>query len=72
MVRFGEARSWGDLVWSGAAGEARRGQVRFGLSGSGQARHDVVGQVWCVSALCCVVSWGLASFGPERQVWRVT
>ena len=46
MVRFGEARSRRDLVWYGEAGEARRGQVRFGLSGSGQARHDVVGQVW--------------------------
>ena len=64
MVRFGEARSRRDLVWYG--------EVRFGLAGFGQARHDVVGQVWCVSALCCVVSWGLASFGPERQVWRVT
>ena len=49
MVRFGEARSGRDLVWYGEAGEARRGKVRFGLSGSGRARQDVVGQGWRVT-----------------------
>ena len=72
MVRFGEARKRRDLVWYGEAGEARRGQVRFRLSGVGQARHDVVGQAWSVAAFCGVLSWGLASYGPVRQVWRVT
>ena len=61
MVRFGEARKRRDLVWYGEAGEARRGQVRFRLSGVGQARHDVVGQVRSGKSWC----------GTRVGVWRV-
>ena len=68
MVRLGEARSRRDLVWYGEAGEARRGQVRFGLSGSGQARHDVVGQVRLVMNRRVAVDTGEAFWGMERQV----
>ena len=69
MVRFGEARSRRDLVWYGEAGEARRGQVRFRLSGVGQARHDVVGQVRLVVNRRVAVDTGEAFWGMERQVW---
>ena len=69
MVRFGEARKRRDLVWYGEAGEARRGQVRFRLSGVGQARHDVVGQVRLVMNRRVAVDTGEAFWGMERQVW---
>ena len=43
--------------------------MRFGLSGSGQARHDVVGQVRLVMNRRVAVDTGEAFWGMERRVW---
>ena len=63
------ARRGAGAIWSGTVRQVRRGQVRFGLSGSGQARHDVVGQVRLVMNRRVAVDTGEAFWGMERQVW---
>ena len=69
------ARRGAGAIWSGTVRQVRRGEARSGAVWSvgfwsGAARRGRAGLVGFGIVLRGEL--GLASFGPERQVWRVT